>query len=82
MLDKKHGFGVYHFSNDYIYKGNYVEDVRSGQGQLFFEDQLLYDGEWLNGEKVEDTYKLPKKSRRTPEKMNKLSSSIFRSTDV
>lgn len=34
MLDKKHGYGVYNWGNDCIYKGNYLEDERSGEGQL------------------------------------------------
>ncbi len=34
MLDKKHGFGVYDWGNGFHYKGNYLEDERSGEGQL------------------------------------------------
>lgn len=30
MLDRKHGYGVYDWGNGYTYKGNYVEDIRSG----------------------------------------------------
>lgn len=54
MLDRKHGYGLYDWGNGYAYKGNFIEDQRFGQGQLYFQDQLVYSGYWANGEKCDE----------------------------
>lgn len=38
MLDKKHGYGIYTWGDGHTYKGNYVEDFRSGSGKLIYRD--------------------------------------------
>lgn len=54
MLDRKHGYGVYNWGNGYVYKGNFMEDQRCGEGSLFFNEEELYNGFWLNGEKCQE----------------------------
>lgn len=54
MLDKKHGFGIYDWGNGYYYKGGFIEDQRCGEGQLFYREELVYSGFWVNGEKCEE----------------------------
>jgi hypothetical protein len=51
MLDKKHGYGMYTWGNGYIYKGSYIEDERNGDGKLMYQDEVIYEGIWVNGEK-------------------------------
>jgi len=41
MLDKKNGYGIYDWANGYCYKGNFVDDQRCGEGQLFFHEKLI-----------------------------------------
>lgn len=52
MLDKKHGYGIYDWGNGYIYKGAFIEDQRSGQGELYYNGEIVYDGHWINGERL------------------------------
>lgn len=49
MLDLKHGYGIYDWANGYLYKGNFIEDQRSGKGSLYYFEQEVYSGFWLNG---------------------------------
>jgi len=54
MIDKKHGYGIYDWGNGYVYKGNFADDVRSGDGRLFLGEEIIYEGEWENGEKSDN----------------------------
>lgn len=35
-----------------MYKGNYVEDEKSGEGELYINGKLEYKGLWENGERM------------------------------
>lgn len=41
------------WSNGCKYIGNFVEDVRSGYGEMYWSDGTVYKGEWRGGEQVE-----------------------------
>ena len=46
---KKEGYGIEHFKDGYIYKGNFSEDQRNGQGIMYNNKAVVdYSGEWVN----------------------------------
>lgn len=51
MNDKKHGKGKYHCPDGSRYYGNFASDMRHGYGEYFFENKLVYSGEWKNDRK-------------------------------
>lgn len=66
MFDKKHGYGLYDWANGYLYKGFWMDDLRYGEGTLFYNDKVEYDGYWENGEKVDYKPELPKINSKYP----------------
>jgi len=36
------------YSNDEIYKGNFIDDKRNGDGVLTVNKKYIYDGKWNN----------------------------------
>ena len=40
MLDKKHGYGIYDWGNGSVYKGQWMEDYRHGEGVMMFNDEV------------------------------------------
>jgi hypothetical protein len=47
--DKKHGYGVFVWSNGNIYKGEYKNDERNGHGEMRWADGAMYVGQWSKG---------------------------------
>jgi hypothetical protein len=46
----KHGHGYFRSVSGYRYKGDYTNDVRTGKGQIFDQNNdLIYEGEVNNG---------------------------------
>jgi len=54
------GYGVMLYNKDYIkydnlyiymYKGNWVNDKKSGNGMLIYSNKEIYTGEWVNDKK-------------------------------
>lgn len=56
-MDKKSGYGVYEWENGWTYKGNFDNDLRTGFGELYEGNKLVYRGYWKNGEQTEDEVK-------------------------
>ncbi|XP_078354008.1 radial spoke head 1 homolog isoform X2 [Oculina patagonica] len=49
---KRHGMGKYTFVKGRArYEGEYVEDLRSGQGIFWYPDGSVYEGAWATGER-------------------------------
>ena len=46
MIDKKHGYGVYDGGNGYVYKGFFLDDLRYGEGELYYNGEVEYKGYW------------------------------------
>ena len=44
-----HGYGTFTWPNGRIFKGNYVEDVKTGYGEFAWPDGREYKGNWANG---------------------------------
>ena len=47
-LNKIHGHGTRHFTNNDVYVGHYERGSRSGQGKMHFANGDLYAGTWKN----------------------------------
>jgi hypothetical protein len=51
---KRHGGGSYWYPNGSRYEGQFIENMRSGWGTMFYADgerqNGIYEGEWLQGE--------------------------------
>lgn len=45
----ENGFGVYEFSNNDVYRGNFLSGKRSGYGEHYFVKGDVYKGEFVNG---------------------------------
>lgn len=46
----KNGEGIFQYSNNLKYEGNYVNDVREGKGKLFTKFQTIaYEGQFKDG---------------------------------
>jgi hypothetical protein len=43
-----------------------MDDLRYGEGTLFYNDKVEYDGYWENGEKVDYKPELPKINSKYP----------------
>jgi len=49
FLGKRHGAGTYYYKEGYKYVGNWEQDVMSGFGVLWLnENEKWYEGEWAN----------------------------------
>ena len=49
LKDKKHGKGIFYFSDKSIYEGNFLEDSFHGYGKFTFPLMDVYIGEWKEG---------------------------------
>lgn len=47
--DSRNGQGWGLYGTDYKYEGMYADDDFHGQGKLYYQGQLSYDGEWNHG---------------------------------
>ena len=58
--DSKNGIGIFEYSNNDVYVGNFVDNKRCGHGQLYDDKtRTLYEGEWeLDKRKGEGILKL------------------------
>ncbi|KAH8867180.1 Phosphatidylinositol 4-phosphate 5-kinase 1 [Schistosoma japonicum] len=46
----RHGYGVYHYSNDATYEGQWKDGKRHGEGTMHWSDRdEIYTGSWVNG---------------------------------
>jgi hypothetical protein len=49
LKNKKHGFGILVLSNGSRYEGDWLNDVMSGLGKLYYDSGVLaYEGGFLN----------------------------------
>lgn len=52
--NKKNGFGLFYYHTGAVYEGNFVDDIREGQGKLTFMANSAveegYEGTWVNDE--------------------------------
>jgi len=47
--NKMHGYGHLVWPNGRQYEGEFVNDVKQGQGTFQWADGQIYTGQWLNG---------------------------------
>ena len=47
--NKMHGFGHLIWPNGRQYEGEFVNDVKQGEGTFQWADGQIYTGQWLNG---------------------------------
>ena len=40
---------MYTWASGNYYKGNFLNDLRHGYGQMFWKDNSYYKGQWVNG---------------------------------
>jgi hypothetical protein len=46
VMDKKDGYGEFHWASGNHYKGNFKDDERHGNGKMFWTDGSVYEGAW------------------------------------
>jgi hypothetical protein len=51
-MDKKHGFGIYHWADGRIYEGNWYNGKQHGKGKYILQDGTIRIGEWVNGKRT------------------------------
>lgn len=49
QMINKHGQGTYQWSSGNWYRGNFVNDMREGYGEMHWKDGTVYKGEWKAG---------------------------------
>ncbi|KAK6132371.1 hypothetical protein DH2020_033892 [Rehmannia glutinosa] len=47
--DRKHGYGIKHYSNGDYYEGQWKRNLQDGQGRYLWSNGNEYIGEWKNG---------------------------------
>ncbi|XP_042029850.1 phosphatidylinositol 4-phosphate 5-kinase 3-like [Salvia splendens] len=47
--DRKHGYGVKHYSNGDYYEGQWERNLQDGRGRYVWSNGNEYIGEWKNG---------------------------------
>ena len=51
VKDKKHGYGVFKYSNGNIYKGDWRVGLKHGDATYYYaSNSKLYKGLWANGQ--------------------------------
>jgi TonB family protein len=44
----KNKIGTYMYADSSVYRGSFVDKLRSGQGKITFKNKSSYDGQWMN----------------------------------
>ena len=51
-MDKKHGYGVYTWTDGRKYEGQWANGRQHGKGRFLNPDGITREGEWDNGKRV------------------------------
>jgi hypothetical protein len=51
-MDKKHGYGIYHWADGRIYDGQWFNGKQHGRGKYILQDGHVKIGEWVNGKRT------------------------------